>query len=198
MRLSAGLTHSLLPLVALLWLGACSTLPPQTPPPQSTTLTQPTAQAFVLLGRIAAQDGERSANGRLEWQHNPDSDEWLLFNPLGQLAAQLSADMSGATLRTADGQIVQDRSVSQMLPELLGMSVPVEGLHYWVQAIPSPGARTLSVDESGRPTRISDSGWIIDYPQYAGPEADAHPRRIDATYGQARIRLIIDSWSVTP
>lgn len=183
-------------LMCLLVLGACASPPRQA---DDTTVAQRTlADSFLLVGRISAQDGERSANGRLEWQHTPDSDEWLLFNPLGQLAAKLTSDAGMAILQTADGQVFEDRSVQHMLATLLGLSAPMGELAHWVQAVPAQTGRVLAMDEYGRPTRVSDSGWIIDYLQYAQPGPDSTPRRIDAHYGQARIRLIIDDWSVTP
>lgn len=182
--------------LCVMFLSACASPPRQAD--DAIAATRQLTPAFTLVGRVSAQDGERSANGRLEWQHAADNDEWLLFNPLGQLAAHLTSDPSGATLRTADGQVIEDRSIQHMLPTLLGLSAPIGELAYWVQAVPAANARVLSVDEYGRPTRISDSGWIIDYQQYAEAGSQATPRRIDAHYGQARIRLIIDDWLVSP
>lgn len=177
----------------LLALSGCAAL---TAPPPSGEVARGTVRAFLLEGRISASDGDRAASGRLEWEHTTDADSWLLFSPLGQVVAQLVATSTGATLRTADGQTVYGRSAEDMLPELLGVPAPTDGLAHWVQAAPRSGARVLTIDATGRPARMSDAGWIIDYPEYASDSPDAMPRRIDARWGEARIRLVIDSWVV--
>lgn len=160
-----------------------------------TKASRPHVQHFDLEGRISATDGERGANGSLLWSHRPDRDEWTLLSPLGQIVARLSRDPSGARLDTGDGRPVFAESVDAMLPELLGVPAPVDGLAYWVQASVRPGARILAFDGVGRPARITDAGWIIDYLAYADGEPDAPPRRIEAVWGEARIRLVIDHWS---
>jgi outer membrane lipoprotein LolB len=179
----------------LVLLSACATI---VPPTATDVATRDTVAEFMLEGRISATDGESAASGRLEWAHTAGTDTWLLFSPLGQIVAQLVATDAGASLRTADGQTVFGSSAEAMLPELLAVPAPVDGLVHWVQAVPRPGARVLSIDGIGRPTRISDTGWIIDYPEYATDSPAAMPRRIDARWGEARIRLVIDSWVVTP
>lgn len=181
--------------IALAILSGCATLAPT---PDVTMAPRDTVGAFLLEARISATDGDRAASGRLEWEHASEADSWLLFSPLGQVVAELIATDTGATLRTADGQTLTGRSAEVMLPELLGVPAPTDGLAHWVQAVPRAGARVLATDQSGRPVRISDAGWIIDYPEYADESPDAMPRRIDARWGDARIRLMIDNWTVLP
>ena len=181
--------------IALVALSGCAT-PPAVP--EIAPVARPGVAAFELEGRLAASDGERAASGSLTWVHSPVSDEWTVFSPLGQIVAQLVRTPRGATLLTADGRTQHADDANTILPQLLGVSAPLDGLPHWVQASPRPGARVLSVDDAGRPARISDAGWVLDYPQYAGPTADAPPRRIDAAWGDARIRLIIDQWTPRP
>jgi len=154
--------------------------------------------AFELSGRMSASDSERAASGRIEWRHQPLRDEWTVFSPLGQIMGQLVSTPDGAVLHTADGARVDAPSAQHMIPELLGIDVPVDGLTHWVQAVPRPGARVLGTDAAGRPARVSDAGWVIDYNAYAGSEPDAPPRRIDAHRGDKQIRLIIDEWLPSP
>lgn len=153
------------------------------------------APAFELEGRIAASDGDRAANGGLLWTHSPTMDEWTVLSPLGQIVAQLVSTPRGARLLTADGAVQEDEDAHAMLPRLLGVSAPLDGLASWVQAAPRPGARVLGVDAVGRPARVSDAGWIIEYTEYRDATPGAAPRRIDATWGDTRIRLIIDQWT---
>lgn len=151
--------------------------------------------AFELEGRISANDGERAANGTLLWSHAPGRDEWTVLSPLGQIVAQVVATTDGAMLRSADGQRVDAADAAELLPRVLGVPAPAGHLADWVQAIPAPGARVLGVDAVGRPLRVADSGWIIDYPAYADDAPDAIPRRIDARWGEARLRIVVDAWT---
>ena len=189
------LTSGWLVITALLILSGCASL---VPPQDGEAIERKLFSRFLLEGRLSATDGERGASGRLEWERAAGTDSWLLFSPLGQVVAQLVADDTSATLRTADGQTLTGRSAEAMLPELLGVPAPVDGLAYWVQAVPRTGARVLVTDPIRRPARISDAGWIIDYAEYASEAPEAMPRRIDARWGDARIRLLIDNWTSFP
>ncbi len=176
------------------WLAACA---PLAPAPTTLAMRQ-VAPAFELAGRISASDGERAANGRIEWQHDPAADTWTVFSPLGQIAARLQRDAGGATLMTADGQRAVAASAEELLPRVLGVDVPVARLSRWVQAAPEAAAEVRALDALGRPAVVIDQGWRIDYASYADTAPDAPPARIDISRGDARIRLIIDQWTPLP
>lgn len=152
-------------------------------------------RAFDLEGRIAASDGERAASGRLRWTHRPQGDEWVVFSPLGQVVAQVIGTPDGAMLRNANGERLFAPDTATLLPHVLGVKAPAEHLPYWIQAVPAEGARVLQTDALGRPARISDSGWIIDYPEYADDDPQAAPRRVLAQWGEARLRIVVDRWT---
>lgn len=181
--------------VAVTLLAGCATPPLQQSQPAA---ERSLVAAFTLEGRIAASDGSRNANGSLVWEHAPSRDEWSALSPMGQIVARLSADAGGALLETQDGQRRVAADIDGLLPELVGVQLPVEALRYWVQAVPRRGARILALDPAGRPARISDAGWIIDYARYADDTPGAHPARLDAQWGETRIRLLIDQWIPTP
>lgn len=184
--------------MALALLSGCAAQP-RLPAGAVTPAQRPVASAFELEGRLSATEGERGASGRLAWTHMPRLDEWTVFNPLGQVAARLVSTPAGAELRSADGRSLQAESAAALIPDLVGVPVPLEGLSHWVQADVRPGARVLAVDELGRPLRISDAGWIIDYREYADATPTSPPRRIDAQWGEdARLRLVIDQWTPLP
>lgn len=169
------------------------------PPAASThAVTRTPVHAFEMQGRLSATDGSRAAHGQISWTHTPARDEWVALSPLGQIVAQLVTTSAGARLRTADGKTLEAPDAASMLPQLLGVTAPVDGLRYWVQASVRDGARVLELDNIGRPARISDAGWIIDYLEYDGALAEAAPRRIEATQGETRLRLLIDTWTPLP
>lgn len=191
MSLPRHFIAALATLTALL-IGGCALQPPAS----ETTIAapRPFATAFELEGRISASDGEQAASGSLLWQRTAEEDRWTLLSPLGQVLAQAVATPHGASLRTADGQFMQAPDLATLLPHVLGISPPTEHLGHWIQAVPTAQARILQLDPQGRPLRIADSGWLIDY-AYTGTEADAPPRRIDAHRGETRLRILVDAWT---
>lgn len=183
-------------LIALsLSLGACTLTAVDASRPIA---TRTLSESFTLEGRLAATDGVRNANGPVVWVHTPHGDEWTAFSPLGQIVARLTSTTEGAILETAEGDRRSAPSAQDVLPELFGTGTPVDGLTYWVQAVPRDGARVLQRDALGRPTRISDAGWIIDYAVYTDDTPGSAPRRLEAHWGETRIRLVIDQWTDQP
>lgn len=185
----------LLTAIAIAALSACAPLTPVEAPPAAAR--RPVA-AFDLEGRMSASDGSRAASGRVEWQHDPVADTWTVYTPLGQIAARLESDATGARLTDARGQRIDAPQAEALLPQVLGVDVPVDRLSDWVQATPGVGAEVRSVDALGRPALVLDQGWRIDYLDYATPGTDAMPARMDISRGDARIRLIIDTWRPRP
>lgn len=182
-------------LAGALALGACAPLPV---PPASPAAVRHAQPMFTLEGRMSATDGQQAASGRIEWEHAPHADRLTLLNPLGQIAARLDSDAAGATLLTADGQRIVAASADALLPQVLGVDVPVARLRLWVQAAPGAGAEVRQRDAYGRPQLLIDQGWRIDYLAYADDGAGAPPARLDISRGDHRIRLIIDSWTAHP
>lgn len=180
--------------LAALTLGLSACTLPATDPSQPIA-SRTLSDNFTLEGRLAATDGVHNANGPVIWVHTPYRDQWTAFSPLGQIVARLTSTANGAILETADGERRAAASAQDVIPELFGAGTPVDGLSYWVQAVARDGARVLHRDALGRPTRISDAGWIVDYAVYADDAPDSPPRRLEATWGETRIRLVIDQWT---
>ena len=81
---------------------------------------------------------------------------------------------------------------------MLGIDVPVASLGRWVQAAPDAAAEVRNRDSAGRPALVIDQGWRIEYLAYLSTAADSPPARLDISRGDARIRLVIDSWTTLP
>ncbi|ATE58605.1 lipoprotein insertase outer membrane protein LolB [Thauera sinica] len=191
----AGRRALLAAVLAAAATAACAPLAPREAAPAA---QRRAVAAFELEGRMSASDGSRAASGRVEWQHGPASDTWTVYTPLGQVAARLESDAAGARLTDAGGQRIDAPRADVLLPQVLGVEVPVARLGDWVQATPAAGAEVRSRDAFGRPTQVFDQGWRIDYLDYAAPDPGAMPARLDISRGDARLRLIVDTWTPRP
>jgi outer membrane lipoprotein LolB len=184
--------------LGMAFLGAaagCAPLPPAAPATVAVDRRQ--AEHFELTGRLSVTDGARAASMGVEWRHS-GSDEWVFLSPLGQVVARIEADAQSAALYTGSPEPVRAASAQALVGQVLGVTPPLDGVEAWVQGVPRPGARVRRLDEVGRPASVADAGWIIDYLEYLGPEPDARPRRLEATWGEARLKLVIDQWSTAP
>ncbi len=176
-------------------LSACA---PLQPVPGSAAVIRAAIPYFEVDGRLSATDGERAANGQIEWRHAQSADQWTAYSPLGQIVARLDSNAAGAELMLADGRRQRAASASELLPALIGVDLPLQRLPGWIQASPQPDAEVRSLDEVGRPSLVIDQGWRIDYTEYLNPAADALPRRLEISRGDARVRLVIDRWTLQP
>ncbi|MFP5402261.1 MAG: lipoprotein insertase outer membrane protein LolB [Gammaproteobacteria bacterium] len=181
--------------LAALTLAACAPLAPRE---TVGAAARPLMNAFLLEGRLSATDGRQAASGRVEWEHAAQADRLTLLSPLGQIVARLDSGPDGARLLSADGTQRDAASADALLPEVLGVDVPSARLPRWVQGAPDRGAEVRERDGAGRPLLVIDHGWRIDYLAYADDRPDALPARLDISRGDARIRLLIDSWTALP
>lgn len=199
--------YSLLIGLALL-LGACSTLPlPPTPEPNAAeTLWQQRQQALAALqswslnGRIAVFTQQQGWHAGVRWVEDRGMYHIRLDAPLGQGAADISGSPAGVVLRTSDGEFSAD-SAEALLEQHLGWQLPISGLIYWVRGLPDAHApvQARTLDEAGRLTHLTQSGWVIEFRRYAAnpPAAPLDlPDKIFLTSTTAglEIRLAIERW----
>ncbi|MCL1860143.1 MAG: outer membrane lipoprotein LolB [Proteobacteria bacterium] len=176
---------------------ACALNPPA---PAPEPVARQAFDAFSLSGRLSASDGKQSASGRLDWERRIGMDRWTVSSPLGQIVAQIDSSPDGAEVLLANGERRYAPQVADLVPILLPgaaeAGLPPERLAAWVQAAPPGDAEVRSLDARGRPARLIDRGWIIDYLGYRDESPEALPRIIDISRGEFRLRLLVDCWEM--
>ena len=139
--------------------------------------------------------GEESLSGKIAWAHSAARDEISLASPLGNQLALIVREPAGVTLTDANQVKYRAADVETLTERQLGWRLPLAGLSDWVRSRPGVNA-VARRDVAGRPTRISEAGWEIDFDY----EGDARlPRRLVMVFTRAErpleIRLVIDGWS---
>ena len=174
---------------------ACA-LNPAAPSPDS--VARQTFDVFSLSGRLFASDGSQSASGRLNWERRIGTDRWTISSPLGQVVAQVDSGPDGAEVLLANGERRYAPQIADLIPVLLPgaaeAGLPPERLAAWVQAAPPGDAEVRTLDAQGRPARLIDRGWIVDYLDYRDETPESLPRLVDISRGEFRMRLIVDRW----
>ncbi len=175
-------------------LAACATVPDLQP--AVALRGAPELPRFQLEGRLQVRDGERSAAVGVSWEHAPELDSWLFTGPLGQGLARIESTAGGgARMTLSDGRQVIADTAAELAESVLGVGAPLAELPRWVTARVRPQAEVRTLDALGRPLKVVDGGWSIDYIDYVGGAPDDLPRKIDIHRGDTRLRLIVDSWN---
>lgn len=171
------------------FLCACAIVPPPQPADVAAI------REFELTGRVAVRLESRGYFARMTWVHGSRGEAVRLFSPVGTVLATIEADAAGATLATADRQTFHSSDVQGLTREVLGWDLPLEGLRHWVVARPDPAVPVDAQqrDARGRLISLSQRGWQVAYLAYAGD--GVLPSSLKLTYGDLRIKLLIDRWA---
>jgi outer membrane lipoprotein LolB len=193
LRLAAALA-----LAALAALAGCRTLP--TPPagaPWEARRAQLQARAhFELRGRVAVATGSEGFNASLQWIQDGARSQLTLAGPLGAGGAQVTATNGDLELTTSRGEQLTRDAARAQLAARLGFDPPLASLRYWVQGVPDPNApasETLD-DSQQRLSALVQSGWRIDYNDYASAGGQVLPARVTLQRDAVRVRLLVDTW----
>ena len=149
---------------------------------------------FELAGRIAVKYRDEATTGNIAWRHGARSDELLLTSPLGQGMARIARAGNEVTLTTQDGRELRAADAESLTEQALGFRLPLAGLANWVRGRaaprPAPEPTRQSRDGAGRLAELEQSGWKIQYLEYA----EALPSRLTLTYPGLELRLAISDW----
>lgn len=147
---------------------------------------------FELSGRIAVKYRDEAASGNIAWRHGARGDELLLTSPFGQGIARIVRSGSEVTLTTSEGQDFRAADAESLIGQVLGFRIPLAGLADWVRGRPAaaPAPTRVRTDAAGRLAELEQSGWRIEYLEYAS----ALPSRLRLTYPGLELRLAISDW----
>ena len=204
---------------AALALAGCATRPASAP--AAVTLTGPALAAatarveirealvaeaggLAFSGRVALSNGSDGGSGRIEWWQQGDAYRVVLRAPVTRQGWSLEADAGGARLEGLEGGPRVGPDPVGLLFEATGMEVPVGALASWAAGVRADagayGPARLEFSAAGELVRMRQGGWTIDYVRWQDPAGEAGgtalPLRVDAERGQARVRLVVDDWSL--
>lgn len=154
---------------------------------------------WTLTGRLALDADGQQWHTNVRWRQSGDAYDIRLFGPFGRDAGHVHGDEARAQLRTPEGERFEAQDVDRLVVEALGWRLPVSGMRHWVMGVPAPGPGYLPVlDEAGRLEELQQSGWTVRFLRYRGSPAPALPDRLELTYQDIRLRVLVDQWTVAP
>jgi len=106
------------------------------------------------------------------WTQSNQNSKIELYGPLGLDPVRITQTPSKIILETADHQIYQSNNAENLMDNLLGWSVPLDNMKYWLLGlnnIASPLAGETAQEAAGSLGREgeSTSPWTITYPAYS-------------------------------
>lgn len=194
----------LLILVAVLATG-CASLPE--PPPvdnpaevwQQRRDTLSRIAYWHLTGRVAVRNGNEAWNINLDWQQKGDDYQIILNGPFGAGKVKLVGNQAGVELRDSDNQTFYADKPGELLRERTGVSMPVEGLRYWIVGLNTPQQQQApKLDPQGRLAYLEDNHWRVKFRRYTDVSGLQLPDKIFIAKPEQdiNVRLVVDEWKL--
>lgn len=155
---------------------------------------------WSLSGRVAVSNAGKGGSGRIEWDQHGHGYRITLSAPVTRQGWQLTGDADAARLEGLDGGPRSGPDARLLLLAATGWDIPVVALADWVRGARAPELATARIEygTDGLPRRVEQDGWTIDYRWAADATTTevgrALPSRIDASRGDARVKLLVDQW----
>lgn len=149
---------------------------------------------WQLTGKLAIITAKEKGSARLNWQQNGDDYRLNLTSIIGTHILELTRHDGRLTLTDRDGQTHQSQNAAELVYQLTGWELPVDGLPLWIKGLPGEARYTLNPDKSL--ASVTDGLWQIDYQQYRDQDGYRLPHQIALQGEGTRIKLQINEWSL--
>lgn len=175
---------------AAVLLAACTSVPER---PSAAAMVSSGDESFDIAGRLSARQGTQGAAASFRWMHRTDRDQLTFASPLGSTLASLEGAASGVRLTLPDGRTIDADDWEALTVRTLGAPIPVRGLASWIRGVAHSGSpHVVERDPSGRAAVLRQDGWEI---VYVYNDATPRPARLQLSYADTELRLVIDSWN---
>jgi len=193
-----GMTKSLI-VLAVLALAACAPVRVRETPAAASAQAAREAQlktrvSWTITAHIGVSNGNDGGSGDLVWTQHGDRYEFTVHAPVTGRTWKLSGDTGSATLEGVDPQPDHASDPERLLRERLGWDVPLANLAAWVRGMRAAGASRVEYDAQNLPALIEQAGWKVEYRDWLAERDPPLPRKLFASRGSARVRVVIDTW----
>ena len=157
---------------------------------------------WSLAGRVAVSNAGKGGSGRIEWDQDGPVYLITLSAPVTRQGWQLTGDANAARLEGLEGGPRTGPDARLLLLAATGWDIPVVALADWVRGARAQALAPARIEygTDGLPRRIEQDGWSIEYRWSSEAVAAAGqvllPSRVDASRGEARVKLIVDEWNI--
>ncbi len=156
-------------------------------------------QSWTMGGRSALRFKGNAWTFGLTWvQRNKAQFRLQIRNPItGTVVAVLDQNPGKATL-TSRGKVSSGADAERLLQQQMGVKMPVNGMPYWIRGVMAPQypVGQVVLDAKGRPKKIVQAGWVMEYFNYQSLSFDALPRKVNISrkQEQVNVRILAKQW----
>jgi outer membrane lipoprotein LolB len=167
----------------LIFLTACSTMLQRNP----STYSMDGFNVQGLVG-VTTSQGQNSAN--FNWYQHGGGYHIALYGPMALGSTYLDSDGTNVTLTLSDQENYTATSPELLMQNVLGWSMPVTGLHYWLFAKPVPNEPyENSLDSHHRVIQLNQEGWDI---HYLWQDQQSFPHKITLVRPGIKVVIVIN------
>ena len=192
-------------IIFVLLLGACAQ-PPKVVPvenPEQVWNTRATYlyshEVWMANMSVVGKTSNEKFKTRLSWDQNNNSYQIKLRDFIGRTVAIINGSASKVTAKTSKGKSYKGDTAEELLDEIAGMRIPLEGMKYWIRALPEPDAKLQSfvLGEDGLPKSMEQNGWQMSYPSYEKFGDTQMPKQVLLAYDDLNLTVDITSWDLS-
>ena len=77
------------------------------------------------------------------------------------------------------------------MQHVLGWTLPVSSLIYWIRGLPAPGVYHAQTDAYGHLSKLSQAGWILKFSQYLSLKGVDLPQILQLNSGPLKIKIVV-------
>jgi outer membrane lipoprotein LolB len=155
-----------------------------------------------LYARAALSLENQFYNIGIRWQRQHNGRFTMLLDaPFGQGVLRIDAlGPEEFRLRLPDGRLFVNNTVEALMVDVVGWSLPISSLDYWIRGLPFPGDDYRHrLDSTGRAKSIRQAGWKIAYLDYFAEAGEPPlPRKLKLTKEAVTFKLVIERWQPAP
>ncbi|MDF2530169.1 MAG: lolB2 [Gammaproteobacteria bacterium] len=149
-------------------------------------------------GVMGIRNDTQAVSANFNWKQTGNQFVIQLSGPLNLGAEVLQGQPGQISLSDNKGQVVKADNAEDLMQQTLGWSMPVEGLVYWIKALPvSQNQYHSSLNSNGTLASLSQQGWAINYESYQVVNGLPMPHKIIMQQAAWRIVIVINNWQLS-
>lgn len=136
----------------------------------------------------------------IRWQRDAGDFEMLLEAPFGQGVFRIGYRAGDVyRLWLPDGQVFENLTAEALLEDVIGWSLPISGLEYWIRGMPRPVTDfSHRVSTDGLTRSIVQDQWTISYLDFFDePQYPRLPRKVELVSDTITVKLVVERWQAT-
>jgi outer membrane lipoprotein LolB len=199
----SGHRHSLIFLLLLALLSACTHLPKPELPASDLWEAQRAKLASVQHWRLRARIGivteeGQSGSADLRWEQQGETFSLKVTGAFGRGLLAIEGSEQAVSMQTGKGETLRAANAEDLILQQTGWLIPVSGLRHWILGLPSDiyGNEKYTLDDMGHLQALAGGGWQIEYRRYGAYDGYQLPDRLHMENERVKLKLAVIDWEI--